>query len=161
MDNHLPHPSAIKPRSSFYQLVYYPKPSDGEFNLMISSNLFNQTLINQVKVFLYQSDGDFQKIELSDLISDQQDLKNLEQLTLQIDYSKSAESTFNLSLEEKTVDEQKLIKIDELVAWSKTNFESGQLSFYLFYQLNLLIDSIRDHLDYFFLLEKFLEFHQL
>lgn len=144
-----------------YQLIYYPKPSDGEFNLTISSNLFNQTLINQVKVFLYQSDGDFQKIELSDLISDQQDLKNLEQLTLQIDYSKNAESTFNLSLEEKTVDEQKLIKIDELAAWSKTNFESGELSFYLFYQLNLLIDSIRDHLNYFFLLEKFLEFYRL
>jgi len=144
-----------------YQIIYYPKPSDGLFNLAINSNLFNQTLISKSKVFLYQSDGDFQKIELSDLMGDQYDPGNLKQLILQINYLKDAESTFDLNLEEKTVDEQKLIKIDELTAWSKTSFESGELSFYLFYQLNLLIDSLRDHLNYFFLLEKFLEFHQL
>lgn len=144
-----------------YQIIYYPKPSDGEFNLLIQSGDFDQLLVNKVQIFTYQSDGNFQQINLSDLISEQQDLANIKQLVLQINYFKDSEGVFNLSLEEKTLDEQKQIQLDGLAAWSRESFESGTLSFYLFYQLNLLIDSLRNCLDYFFLLEKFLKFHQL
>lgn len=144
-----------------YQIIYYSKPTDGKFNLLIQSGDFSKLLIDKVQIFTYQNNGNFTQINLSNLISEQQNLANIKQLVLQINYFKNSEATFNLNLEEKTLDEQKQMKLDELVVWSKESFESGNLSFYLFYQLNLLIDSLRDHLDYFFLLEKFLQFHQL
>lgn len=144
-----------------YQIVYYPKPNTSLFNLTINSAIFDQELTDKIKAFAYQENGDFQQIILSDLLADQTNLANLKQLVLQINYAKDAESTFDLSTEEKSLDEQKQNQLDDLAAWSRESFESGNLSFYLFYQLNLLIDSLRDCLDYFFLLEKFLKFHQL
>lgn len=144
-----------------YQIIYYPKPNNGLFNLTINGTVFDQESIDNIEIFIYQANGDVQKVNLGDLISEQQDLSNLKKLILEINFLKDVESAFNLSVEEKTVDEQKPSKLNELAAWSEVSFESGELSFYLFYQLNLLIDSLRDHLDYFFLLEKFLEFHGL
>lgn len=144
-----------------YQVIYYPKPADGKFNLLLQSGNFSQSLIDQVQIFAYQKDGNFWQINLSDLIIEQQDLANIKQLVLQINYFKDSEATFNLNLEEKTLDEQKQVKLDEIAAWSRESFESGTLSFYLFYQLNLLIDSLHNCLDYFFLLEKFLDFYRL
>lgn len=144
-----------------YQIIYYPKPDSGVFNLTLNGNLFNQELLERAKVFLYKNDGDFQQVILSDLIAEQENLDNLKKFTLRINYSKNELSSFESSFEEKTIDEQALAKLDAVANWSLKNFENGQLSFYLFYQLNLLIDSLRNHLDYIFLLEKFLEFHGL
>lgn len=144
-----------------YRIIYYPKPNDGIFQLRLHSNLFNQELLERAQVFLYRNDGDFQQVTLGDLIANQQNLDNLKQFTLQINYFKDALGSFESSVEEKTIDEKTLAKLDAVANWSQESFGSGQLSFYLFYQLNLLIDSLRDHLDYIFLLEKFLEFHGL
>lgn len=146
---------------SEYQIIYYPKPNTALFNLIINSNVFNQELIDQIQIFLYQSNGNVQQIKLNDLINDLQNYNNIRQLNLHINYMKDAESIVELNFEEKTIDEQKQNKLNELANWAQESFTDGKLSFYLFYQLNLLIDSLRDHLSYFFLLEKFLEFHQL
>ncbi len=144
-----------------YRIIYYPKPNDGIFQLRLHSNLFNQELLERAQVFLYRNDGDFQQVTLGDLIANQQNLDNLKQFTLQINYFNDALGSFESSVEEKTIDEKALAKLDAVANWSQESFGSGQLSFYLFYQLNLLIDSLRDHLDYIFLLEKFLKFHGL
>jgi uncharacterized protein YutD len=144
-----------------YQLIYYPKPNDGTFNLLLQSEEFSSKLLEQIQILIYQSDGEVQQIMLGDLIDNQQEPSQIKDINLTINYFKNTQSAVSLSLEEKSLDEQKLEKLAELTKWSKTSFEAGELSFYLFYQLSLLIDSIRDHLNYFFLLEKFLEFHGL
>ena len=146
---------------SEYQIIYYSKPNSALFNLIINSNAFNQELIDKVQIFLYQSNGNVQQIKLNDLIDDQQNYNNIQQFDLHINYIKDAESTIELSFEEKTIDEQRQNRLNELATWAQESFTEGKLSFYLFYQLNLLIDSLREHLNYFFLLDKFLEFHQL
>jgi hypothetical protein len=146
---------------SEYRIIYYSKPNSALFNLIINSNFFNQELIDKVQILLYQSNGNVQQIKLNDLIDDQQNYKNIRQFDLHINYIKDAESTIELNFEEKTIDEQRQNRLNELATWAQENFADGKLSFYLFYQLNLLIDSLREHLNYFFLLDKFLEFHQL
>jgi hypothetical protein len=127
----------------------------------VTSEEFSSKLLEQIQILIYQSDGEVQQIMLGDLIDNQQEPSQIKDINLTINYFKNTQSAVSLSLEEKSLDEQKLEKLAELTKWSKTSFEAGELSFYLFYQLSLLIDSIRDHLNYFFLLEKFLEFHGL
>jgi hypothetical protein len=144
-----------------YELTYYPKPSSSILNLLLDASNFNKELISKAKIYIYDQNGQFQLINLVDLIDANKDLNKIDQLLLKINYLKETESTFNLEIIEKTIDEQKQTALNDLAAKSKQDFEEGKISFYLFYQLNLLTDSLRERLDYFFLLEKFLSYHQL
>jgi hypothetical protein len=129
--------------------------------LFLDTNNFNKELLDKVKLFIYQNNGDFQLISLSELSDEVEDFNKIDRFLLKIDYLKDEESDVSLEIIEKTVDEQKQNTLNQLAAQSNEDFESGKLSFYLFYQLNLLIDSLRENLDYFFLLQKFLDFHKL
>ena len=144
-----------------YRLIYYAKPESAKLNLSLNTSNLNKELLDKVKLFIYQNDGDFQLVSLSGLINEAEDFNKVNQLLLKIDYLKEEESIVNLEIIEKTIDEQKQNTLNQLAAKSNEDFESGRISFYLFYQLNLLIDSLREHLDYFFLLQKFLDFHKL
>ncbi len=144
-----------------YELTYYSKPSSSILNLLLDSSNFNKELISKAKIYIYDQNGQLQLINLVDLIDANKDLNKIDQLLLKINYLKETASTVTLEIIEKTVDEQKQSALNDLAAKSKQDFEEGKISFYLFYQLNLLIDSLRERLDYFFLLEKFLSFHQL
>jgi len=144
-----------------YKLIYYAKPEPGKLNLFLNTFNFNKELLDKVKLFIYQNDGDFQLVSLSELTNEVESFDKVDQLLLKIDYLKEEESIVNLEIIEKTADEQKQNILKQLAAQSNEDFESGKLSFYLFYQLNLLIDSLRENLDYFFLLQKFLDFHRL
>jgi len=144
-----------------YKLVYYSKPETAMLNLLLDTSLFSQELIDKVKLYIYDQNGQLQLINLADLINADQDLTKIGQLSLKINYLKDASSLVTLEIIEKTADEQKQIALNNLADKSIQNFEEGKISFYLFYQLNLLIESLRKNLGYFFLLEKFLDFHQL
>jgi hypothetical protein len=144
-----------------YKLIYYAKPMTGEINLLLQANLFTRELLSKAKLFIYNQDAELQFVEIQDLVAEEVDLSITKQLMLKINYQKESISEFNLEIIEKTIDEQQLNFLTDLADQSKLDFEEGKLSFYLFYQLNLLIDSLREHLSYFFLLEKFLKFHGL
>lgn len=144
-----------------YSLFYYSKPKVGQFNLLFTSKIFSLSTLDKVQIFLYQEDGSMQMISLSSLLSSEQDLDKVEQLLLKIDFVKTADSSYSLEVIEKSLDVLQQTRLNELASQASSDFQNGKLSFYLFYQLNLLIDSLRDNLDYFFLLEKFLEFHGL
>jgi hypothetical protein len=144
-----------------YKLIYYAKPDSNKFNLLINFANLNKELLDKMKIYLYDRDANLQIVEIGNLLSEAQDLDKIDQLLIKIDYLKDSSSSVNLEVIEKTADQQKLEALDKLADESKQNFEQGKLSFYLFYQINLLIDSLREHLDYFFLLEKFLNFHRL
>lgn len=144
-----------------YKLIYYPKPNSGNLNLLLDNQSFSKELIDNVQIFLYQKNGEVQVFNLNNLIGGNQDLNKIDQLLLKINYLKEVMSSVSLEVIEKTIDQQKLIMLDTVAGKSKKDFDEGRLSFYLFYQLNLLIDSLRERLNYFFLLQKFLDFHQL
>lgn len=142
-----------------YKLVYYAKPETAQLNLFLNASALDQNLLQKVKLYIYQKNAEVQLIQLSDLVSEISDFEQVNQLLLKINYFKEAVSSVDLEIIEKTVDEQRRLALNQLSTKSREDFESGKLSFYLFYQLNLLIDSLREHLDYFFLLQKFLDFH--
>lgn len=142
-----------------YDLLYYPKPNAMAFNLLLSAN-FDQELLSKTKLYFYQQDGTVQSPNLIELLG-KQDLSKLNQIVLKINYAKEQNSEVNLELIEKTIDELRITELDKIATQSKADFENGEMSFYIFYQLNLLIKSLREHLDYYFLLEKFLDFYQL
>ena len=146
---------------SAWQLIYYPKPASETFTLRLSSAQFTQDLLEKSRFYLYQSNGQVQTVNLIELLPVDLDYVNLASINLQIHYAKDETSAIEVTFANKTLDEQKMTKLAERTTWATAQFNQGKLSFYLFYQLNLLIDSLREHLDYFFLLEKFLEFHQL
>lgn len=144
-----------------YKLIYYSKPISNKFNLLLNVDGLNKELLDKMKIYLYDQNANLQLVSIGDLFGEAQDLNKIDQLLIKINYSKDFSSLVNLEVIEKTADQQKLEALNKLANESKQNFEQGKLSFYLFYQINLLIDSLREHLDYFFLLEKFLSFHQL
>lgn len=144
-----------------YKLVHYSKPESAMLNLLLDASLFNQELADKVKLYIYDQNGQLQLINLADLIDGDQDFTKIGQLLLKINYLKDVPSTVTLEIIEKTAEEQKQNALNDLADKSKQDFEAGKISFYLFYQLNLLIESLRKHLGYFFLLEKFLDFHRL
>ncbi len=144
-----------------YQLIYYPKPKQAKLNLLLSTADFDRELLAKIAFFVYQQDGKMQVISLSKLLDENLDLTQISQLVVKIDYLKATETSVTVETVAKTAEELKQAELNKLAFQSKKDFETGKLSFYLFYQLNLLITSLREHLDYFFLLEKFLSFHQL
>lgn len=144
-----------------YKLVYYRKPDSAMLNLLLDSSHFNQELIKSVKLYIYDQNARLQLINLADLINADQDLTKIGQLSLDINYHKDADSLVALKVIEKTTEEQEQTVLIDLANQSKQDFAEGKISFYLFYQLNLLIESLHKNLDYFFLLKKFLDFYQL
>jgi hypothetical protein len=144
-----------------YQLVYYRKPESAQLNLILEMDNIDRALFEQAHIYLYDQNGETQLFKLIDLVPAEQDFANLAQLLVKIDYLKEAASTVTLETVEKTVEQQQQATLNTWAAKSKEAFEADKMSFYLFYKLNLLIDSLREHSDYFFLLEKFLNFHQL
>lgn len=144
-----------------YKLFYYAKPEEQRFNLLFTSKDFSWSDLDKVQIFLYQLDGSLQSIDLFSLLPEQQNFGELKQLLLKIDFAKTSTSEYFLELIEKSIDEQKQAELSGLAKQVNDNFQAGKLSFYLFYQFNLLLDSLRSNLDYFFLLAKFLDFHGL
>lgn len=144
-----------------WQLIYYPKPAEGNLTLTLSSKELTQELLEKSQIYLYQSNGQVQQVALIDYLSANLDYPNLASVNLQINYLKNDSSPIELSYVDQTLEEQKLSQLDKQAQLASEKFKQGQISFYLFYQLNLLINSLREHLDYFFLLEKFLRFHGL
>jgi len=144
-----------------YQLVYYRKPESAHFNLVLELDNIDQALLKQAQIYLYDQSGEVQLFNLKDLLPAEQNFANLAQLLVKIDYAKAAASKVTSETVEKTAEQQKQTTLNTWATQSREDFEAGKMSFYLFYQLNLLIDSLREHLNYFFLLDKFLDFHQL
>ena len=144
-----------------YKLYYYPKPKEEELNLLFSASKFKQELLDNSQIFFYQSSGEVQVLDLFSLLPEGQDLNKIKQLLLRVSFSKSKDSVFSLEIIEKSLDEQQQMILNELASQSAKDLQADKLSFYLFYQLNLLIESLRQHSNYFFLLEKFLDFHGL
>ncbi len=144
-----------------YKLIYYPKPASAKFNLLLNMAGLSEELLDEMKIYLYDQNASLQLVNIGDLLDEASDFNKIDQLLVKIDYSRDSSSLVNLEVIEKTPDQQKIDALNKLADESKQNFEAGELSFYLFYQINLLIDSLREHLDYFFLLEKFLSFHSI
>lgn len=144
-----------------YKLIYYQKPKNGQINLLLNAGNYNQEMINKIKFFFYQQNGTMQLVDLNRILDKNQDLEKVNELLFKINFSKENQSQITLEVIEKTIDEQRMAALNSAAIKSEVDFQSGKISFYLFYQLNLLIDSLREHLDYFFLLQKFLDFHQL
>lgn len=144
-----------------YKLIYYAKPNDGQMNLALHSVTLNQELLGKAKLFIYQANGEVQLVNPIELFDASLDFDKVSQLLINIDYLKDGVSVLSTEVIDKTSDELKQEELSKVAEQSKLDFEAGKLSFYLFYQLNLLIDSLREHLAYFFLLQKFLDFHGL
>lgn len=144
-----------------YDLFYYPQPKEEQLNLLFTAENFSLEILDELQIFFYQVDGSVQVLNWRSLIASDQDFQQIKQLLLKVAFAKNADSSFSLELIEKNLEEQQQEHLSDLSNQAAEDFQAGKLSFYLFYQLNLLIDSLRDHLGYFFLLEKFLEFHGL
>lgn len=144
-----------------YQVLYYSQPEAGFMSLVFTADQFNEELLGQTKLLLYQQDGTVQTTILSSLLTETIDLAQLEQLTVVMTYAKEMASEISIETVFKSETQQQAESLNQLAAQSTADFAAGKISFYLFYQLNLLINSLRDKLEYFFLLDKFLDFHQL
>ncbi len=145
-----------------YRLWYYRQPESGQFNLLLTTeDDFAGSLLDQVKLFFYNSTGQAEQFALLDLLAAEEDLSQVKQLLVEINYDKEVGATLTAELIEADPDDALRTQLRELINQARALFDEGRLSFYLFYQLDLLVESVHEHLNYFFLVEEFKRFYGL
>lgn len=146
-----------------YALWYFRQPSSGEFNLLLQAAVFDRDLLAQAELFFYDQAGQVKKFQLTDLLAEEIDLNGVDRLLLNLHYDKAASANILLSAEALLHDPNDELrdKLASRLSLAEAAFDSGHLSFYLFYQFNILVESLREHLDYFYLLEQFERFYNL
>lgn len=144
------------------RLLYYRQPPEQLYRVLFSSTAFTPADLTQVHVYLYQSDGMVQEVPLAlELGTDAPSLGKLKQVLVTVDFKKNSPAVTTIETISKTEDELKMTALTQLTTQALADFKSGQLSFYVYYKLTLLIDFIRRQPRYFYLLDRFREFHQL
>jgi len=146
-----------------YVLWYFKQPSSGEFNFLLQAVALEADLLAKSKLYFYDERGELKQFVLSELLTADVNLSEVWQLLINVNYDKTAAASVSLELEtiQKDPNDELRTALQKHLSAAQRAFDEGNLSFYLFYQLSLLIESLRDHLDYYFLLERFLAFHEL
>lgn len=143
-----------------YKLWYYKKPESGQYNLLLAALNFEPSNLEKVHLFFYDVSGVVSEFKINDLFNED-DITQGKQLSLEINYDKAGLTTIEGKILEENPDDLLQEDLNSRQAKANQDFDDGNLSFYLFYQLTLLIESIRNNLTYFFLLERFESFHGL
>ncbi len=144
------------------RLLYFRKPAEQLYQVILSSMSFTPEELAQVHLYLYQTDGTVQQLSVAkQLETDPDVLSKLKQVLVTIDFKKTTTSTINFESLTKTEEELKMLELTTASTKAAADFKSGTMSFYLYYKLTLLIDFLRQQPAYFYLLDRFKEFHQL
>jgi hypothetical protein len=142
------------------RLFVYQKPSTQNLSIVLQGANLSFELLSQVQLLVYQTDGQVQLFTLADWLELQPDFRSLEQIIWRLDYQATAASQIEIETVLKDPEEVKIEFLEQLLAKVNAAFANYQLSFYLYYQLQQLLVAVRAHLDYFFVLEQFLDFYR-
>jgi len=141
------------------RLFVYQKPPTQNLSMVLQGVNLSTELLSKVQLFAYQADGQVQLFTLADWLQSQPDFKRLEQIIWRLDYQATSTSQIELEAVLKSTEEVKIEFLEQLLIEVNEAFANHQLTFYLYYQLQQLIAAVRAHLDYFFVLEQFLDFY--
>lgn len=145
-----------------WQLFYYRQPTDGVYTFLLSAVDFQALDLDAVQLLLYRRSGAVRVERMSDLIGTEAvDLSQVKQIIVHITYDKEQESAFSSQFVYKTETDRIQDQLSAAITKANADFLSGELSFYLFYQLNHLLQYLRTTPANIFLLDRFRAFYQL
>ncbi len=144
-----------------YRLFIYRQPPEQLLTLSFFGAGLHEVDLARVQLFVYQQQGELTVFNLAEQLVADLDLSKVERLRWQLDYQQQAPSTSSVEVVEKSADTLKLEYLDALLSQVNQAWQARQLSFYLYYQLQQLIGTLREALDYLWLLDEFFAFYDL
>jgi len=144
-----------------YRLFIYRQPPAQLLSVSFFGAGLHEVDLARVQLFVYQQQGELTVLNLAEQLAADLDLSKVERLRWQLDYQQQAPSTSSVEVVDKSVDTLKLEYLDALLLQVNQAWQARQLSFYLYYQLQQLIGTLREALDYLWLLDEFFAFYDL
>lgn len=147
-----------------WKMVYIMKPITANYQWQI----FPATAITpeqwqQLQFLSYGTNGVSKVFSLAEVFPVDMPIHHLQELDLTVGYSAqiNAHTMLMGTSQEKTAEQLRDDRLQLVAEQAEQQFHAGQLSFYLFYQLEKLLEAIWLHFDYYPLLDVFFNFYQL